>query len=218
MSPDEVSSRSDLADLRRDQIIAEAGRLFGSRGTTDVSMDEIATAAGVARSTVYVYFATRQELIAACIGDMEHQMRTKVAAIESTSPIVSLTMLFEALLDTVDSQPAFFRLVLAANGTSSGVGRVVTEQLTGIAGSVSSHIEQLLQLGHDCGLWHLEDQVRSARLIGQLIYGTLAVRSLGFEHATAAEESVAMTELIVGGLAAGLRAGEISGASRVGQR
>ena len=213
-----LSERTELADLRRDQIVAQAGRLFGERGTIDVSMDEIASAAGVARSTVYVYFSSRAELLAACIGDMERQMWSKVEEIDAASPISSLALLFEALIETTDQQPAFFRLVLAANGSTGGIGQVVTEQLTGIAGTVSSHIEQLLASGCERGLWQLDDLDRSARLIGQLIYGTLAVRSLGLAVGDVADEVAAMTDLVIHGLAGDSLAQSLQGPSRLHAR
>lgn len=210
--------QAGLVDQRRDQIIAVAGTLFGARGSIEVSMDEIASAAGVARSTVYVYFSSRQELIAACIGNMDLQMRTQVAAIDRSSPEVALTQLFEALLVTIDSQPVFFRLVLAANGSTGGVGQAVTEQLTSIAETVSTEIEALLDGGCQLGLWHIDDLERTSRFVGQLIYGSLAVRSLGIEVTNPSEEAHAMVNLLVNGLRGPAARPESPRASRVSHR
>ena len=72
-----------------------ARRLFGERGTTDVSMDEIATEAGVARSTVYVYFSNRDDLLRACVQSMYDRMTETIALVVSddASPAERLRLL-----------------------------------------------------------------------------------------------------------------------------
>src|ERR1700735_940758 len=76
-----------IRDFRREQIIETARRGSGERGTTDVSMDEIATQAGVARSTVYVYFTNRDDLLRACVESMYDKIKdTVVEMSEDTAP------------------------------------------------------------------------------------------------------------------------------------
>jgi AcrR family transcriptional regulator len=46
----------------RDRILTEARKLFGSKGYSDVSMRDVAGAAGVTKAALYYHFANKQDL------------------------------------------------------------------------------------------------------------------------------------------------------------
>src|ERR1700679_665241 len=104
-----------IRDFRRDQVIDVARQLFGQRGTTEVSMEEIACESGVARSTIYVYFANRDELLRACVTRMHDQLVKRIAETWDleNSPIDRLRVLILGIFEQLDDNPAFVRLALA---------------------------------------------------------------------------------------------------------
>jgi AcrR family transcriptional regulator len=178
-SPDAL--KEVIRDFRRDQIIETARGLFGERETTDVSMDEIATRAGVARSTVYVYFANRDELLHACVQSMYDTIKETVVDMfeDSALPMDRLHALLCGVLERIDESPAFFRLAMATQATTGAVGSAaVGGALMMIGLDMMRLLEDIVSAGLITGDFRPNlDKERAVALIGQQIYGALSVRA-----------------------------------------
>jgi AcrR family transcriptional regulator len=193
-----------IRDFRRDQVIEVARRLFGERGTTDVSMDEIAAEAGVARSTVYVYFANRDELLRACLKGMHNQLLEEIADTwdDDTEPRRRLERLIEGLLRRIDDDPAFFRLALMTQGTAIQGGEAVGSELALISLNIARLMHDLYVDGVSAGIFRPLDPDQAVELIGQQIYGAMSVRSGEPVSRPAADVAGATCEFILRGLGA----------------
>jgi TetR/AcrR family transcriptional regulator len=170
-----------IRDFRRDQIMDTARRLFGEYGTTDVSMDEIAAEAGVARSTLYVYFANRDELLRACVQSMYDRMQDTVDVVLAgrASPQDRLWGLILGLLERIDESPAFFRLAMATQAIDAAEGsEAVGGALMLIGLDMIRVLEDLVVAGMAAGDFRADlDPERAVVLVGQQIYGALSVRA-----------------------------------------
>lgn len=69
--------------MKREQILNSAKKLFSEYGFKKVSMDEIASDAGVSKKTVYTYFSSKEELLKECINEELVNMRKIIENIES---------------------------------------------------------------------------------------------------------------------------------------
>ena len=127
-------------------------------------MDEIAAEAGVARSTVYVYFANRDELLRACLKGMHDQLLEDIAGTweHDAEPAHRLQRLIEAMLERIDDSPAFFRLAMPTQGTVSQGGEAVGDELALIGLNIARLLDDLVcRRG---GVGHLPpDRPRSGR-------------------------------------------------------
>ena len=194
-----------IRDFRRDQIMDTARRLFGERGTTDVSMDEIAGEAGVARSTVYVYFANRDDLLRACVQSMYDRMTDTIALVvtDDASPVERLRGLILGLLERIDENPAFFRLAMATQATAGEGSAAVGGALMMIGLDMIRVLEELVLAGVAAGDFRVDlAPERAVVLVGQQIYGSLSVRAGEPEPIPAAQAADEICDFVRRGLGA----------------
>jgi AcrR family transcriptional regulator len=132
--------RADAA-RNRQKILAAARRLFAERGVTEVTMEEIARAAGVGKGTLFHRFGDRAGLALALLDDQERGLQESILrGPPPLGPGAPAAERLHAFLDALlDFTVQHADLLIAADGGRSG-GRY----LTGAYSSWHQHTTLLL--------------------------------------------------------------------------
>lgn len=109
-----AARREREREARREAILDAAARIVQSRGVQDVRMDEIASEAEVSKGTLYLYFPSKDALLA---GLAERNMRSVVPRLRevATSDAAGLDRLLgmvETFVAHVDVSPNVYRLMI----------------------------------------------------------------------------------------------------------
>ena len=116
---------------KRRQILQGARRVFLSTGFDGASMNEVARAAGVSKGTLYVYFASKEDLFAELLRDEKREQAEQLCRFDDDGPDVGANLRafagrFMELLLRPDSL-AHLRTVMAVAAKFPEIGRAYYE-------------------------------------------------------------------------------------------
>ncbi len=166
-NPDSPAQKkvSARALATREKLYAAAITLIGERAVDQVSVDEIAAAAGVAKGTVYYNFHSKDALIAALIDDrMGLLVTTMKEAALADDPLVAVRALTDSVLTFIEANTAFAQLLATELWRSRSAWHdqlgALREQLLAIAEEIIDRTPPLRRLLPDlparvaaAGMW-----------------------------------------------------------------
>ncbi len=103
-------------DARREQLLAAGTELLGRRPYDEVSIGEIAAAAGVSKGLLYHYFPTKKDFVIAALRRGEDELGDLTAPDPSLSPTEQLTASLDRFLDFVEEHAAAYMAIFRSRG------------------------------------------------------------------------------------------------------
>ncbi len=103
-------------DERREQLLRTGVDLLGQRSYDEVSIDEIAQAAGVSKGLLYHYFPTKKDFVLAVLREADDELTALTAPDPSLPPLEQLDVSLDAFLVYVEEHAAAYRTIFRTRG------------------------------------------------------------------------------------------------------
>ena len=119
-------------DERRAQLLALGRQAFSERAYDEVSIDDIATAAGISKGLLYHYFPTKRDLYVAGLREIADDLVAKTTDVpQDLAPIDRMRAGIDAYLDFVAGQArAYISLIRGGIGSDPEVVEVLEDTRT----------------------------------------------------------------------------------------
>jgi AcrR family transcriptional regulator len=116
------------SDERREHLLHVGVELVGRHGTADVSIEEIARAAGVSKGLLYHYFPTKTDFFVAVLARSQAEMDQTEVRDPDLTPLEQFDRNLDGFLDFVDAHAEGYLAVVNARGREPRVQELVEER------------------------------------------------------------------------------------------
>jgi AcrR family transcriptional regulator len=156
------NARSARRETRRQELVDAAVAVFSARGVSATSVDDIVRAAGVAKGTFYLYFATKDDAVNAVAASMVEGVadRIQAATIDSTRSPVERLLAIGAGVREVGDEPYERELIEVFHRPEN---RVLHDRIGELAlRRLTPTIAAIIADGIDRGQFRRQDPLRAA--------------------------------------------------------
>jgi TetR/AcrR family transcriptional regulator len=151
-----------------ESLLQAAEQLFSKRSVDDVTLEEIASTAGVAVGSVYNHFGSKAGLHAALIEralDADRRFMD-LAYVPGRSPVEQLYAAADSYLAFYLANPEYFRMLAApADPGSYPAGRELSERLAASVDEQNARMVEAIRLGIEAGVIRKVDPEETATML-----------------------------------------------------
>jgi AcrR family transcriptional regulator len=124
-------------DARREQLVALGVEIFSERPFDEVSIDDIAAAAGISKGLLYHYFPSKRDFYVAVVRHSADQMQAVTETDPALDPLERLSTGLDRYLEYVETHARGYATVLRAGiGSDREVAAIVEEVRASMAGRI----------------------------------------------------------------------------------
>lgn len=166
---------------RRNDILMSARAVFAQDGFRRATVDRIAQRAEIAKGTIYLYFETKEailaDLVLLALAELQRQLEDAIEAHSVLQPEGRLRAMADAYLAFSQRSPDYFRLLTAFDG--GDLGENLSPQRNQLILAASNRtldlVAQAIADGVALGVFHVGDARHAATILWAGLNGSLAL-------------------------------------------
>ena len=173
--PKGIPLTEEEQERRRHEIFHQVVPIFVKKGFQETSMQEIANAAGLGKSTLYDYFQTKDEILVYFFEDQWNDVieEAQKIAVQNCSADVRLRKITEAYLESLQANKSLF---LKLSVESQRLKLESQRQIQDRRHAYQDMVRALIEEGIREGVFRQVNSLLAARLlvgnVGLLLYGS----------------------------------------------
>jgi AcrR family transcriptional regulator len=197
------SKHDVVSEFRCEEILAAARKVFAVSGFDEATMDWIASAAGIAKGTVYLYFSSKKDIYLAALkqGLTELVDRTRTNMHAAIGIQARLRAFVRTRIEYSEANRDFFKIYHSEFGTFTNAAKCDSE-FQKLYLQQAKELEAVLQSAMDSGEIRRVRSDFASFIIYDMVRGVITQRLLEWSTAPLEEDIELLNDLIWKGIVA----------------